>query len=147
MDAQPPTIRQDVTVSELANRIAAGDPRVTRHQGIPIVDDGDRLVGIVTRGDVMKILRESPRADATVLDAGGRDLVVTYPDETVREAVVKLLRHGIGRLPVVRREDPQALVGYLGRANVMSARLSWYRSEHTKQRCWPAEAHPDRVGA
>jgi chloride channel protein, CIC family len=147
MDRTPPTIRQDVTVSALANRIAAGDPLLTRHQALPIVDAEDRLAGIITRGDVMKVLRENPGADATVLEAGERDLVITHPDETVREAVVKLLRHGIGRLPVVRRDDPRALVGYLGRANVMSARLRWYHSEHTKDRGWATEPAPDRVGA
>ncbi len=140
MDSTPPTIRQDVTVSALANRIASGDPQLTRHQAIPIVDAEDQLVGIITRGDVMKVLRQNPEAEATVLDAGERTLVVTYPDETVREAVVKLLRHGIGRLPVVRRDDPRVLVGYLGRASVMSARLTWYRSEHTKDRGWSTDS-------
>jgi CBS domain-containing protein len=147
MDRTPPTIRQDLTVSALANRIAAGDPQLTRHQALPILDSEDRLVGIVTRGDVMNVLRRNPAAEATVLDAGERTLVVTYPDETVREAVVKLLRHGIGRLPVVRRDDPRALVGYLGRANVMSARLRWYHSEHTKDRGWSTDSAPDRIGA
>ncbi len=145
MDPTPPTIRQDVTVSTLANRIAAGDSQLTRHQAIPIVDAEDRLVGIITRGDVMKVLRQNPDAEATVLDAGERTLVVTYPDETVREAVVKLLRHGIGRLPVVRRDNPHALVGYLGRASVMSARRTWYRSEHTKERGWATD--PAKTGS
>src|SRR5512138_2764162 len=147
MDPTPPTIRQDVTVSTLANWIAVGDPQYTRHQAIAIVDAQDRLVGIVTRGDVMKVLRQNPEAEATVLDAGERRLVVTYPDETVREAVVKLLRHGIGRLPVGRRDDSRALVGYLGRASVMSARLAWYRAEHTQERGWSPGGAPDRVGA
>ena len=136
MDPDPVAIPADMTVSELSNQIAAGEPLVTRHQGIPIVDGEGRLAGIVTRGDVMRILRENPAAGTRVIDAGQRDLVVAYPDETVREAVVKLLRHEIGRLPVVRRDDPRVLVGYLGRTNVMSARLRWFRSEHLRERAW-----------
>jgi H+/Cl- antiporter ClcA len=132
MDPDPPTIREEVTVGELSNRIAAGDPAVTRHQGIPIVDGGGALVGIVTRSDVMRVLRERPRGDVSVLDAGARDLVVAHPDDTVRDAVVKLLRHGIGRLPVVDRDDPRRLLGYLGRGHVIAARRPWYRSEHER---------------
>lgn len=84
----------------------------------------------------MKALRQPSRADVTVLEAGARDLVVGYADETVRDAVVRLLRHDIGRLPIVRREDPRVLVGYFSRTHVMAARLRWYRSEHTKGRGW-----------
>lgn len=133
-DPTPATVREDVTVGELANRIASGDPGASRHQALPIVDAEGPLVGIITRGDVMKALRQPSRADATVLEAGARDLVVAYPDETVRDAVVRLLRHDVGRQPVVSRDGRRALVGYLGRAHVMAARLRWYRSEHTRER-------------
>jgi CIC family chloride channel protein len=147
MDPAPATVREDVTVGELANRIASGDAAANRHQALPVLDAGGRLVGIVTRGDVMKALRQPSRADATVLEAGARDPAVAYPDETVRDAVVKLLRLDIGRLPVVSRDDPRKLVGYLGRAHVMSARLRWYRSEHTKDGGWGAlRARGERAG-
>lgn len=136
MDPSPATIDENVTVGELANRIASGDPAANRHHAVPILDPSGRLAGIVTRGDVMKALRQPSGAGATVLDAGARDLVVAYADETVRDAVVRLLRHDVGRLPVVRREDPCVLVGYLGRTHVMAARLRWYRSEHTRGRGW-----------
>ncbi len=65
----------------------------------------------------------------------------------MRDAVVKLLRLDSGRLPVVSRDDPRTLVGYLGRAHVMSARLRWYRSEHTKEGGWGAlRARGERAG-
>jgi CIC family chloride channel protein len=142
MDAEPPTVPEDLTVGQLANRIAAGDPETTRHQALPVLGRDGRLAGIVTRGDIMKVLRRGAPGDTTVLEAGERELVVAYPDETVRDAVVKMLRHGIGRLPVVSRDDPRRLVGYLGRANVMAARWSWYRSEHTRARGWAAGTAP-----
>ncbi|HET7825237.1 MAG TPA: chloride channel protein, partial [Anaeromyxobacter sp.] len=140
MDPDPPTVPADLTVAELARRIAAGDPSATRRQGLCVVDGDGRLGGIITRGDVMKALRGEAPPDATVLEAGERRVVVAYADETVRDAVVKMLRHGIGRLPVVSRDDAARLVGYLGRANVMAARSRWYRSEHARDRGWVARA-------
>ncbi len=147
MDPEPPALPEDTTVGKLVQLIAAGDPAATRHQAMPIVDRAGRLAGIITRGDIMKALRTGPPHDLTVLEAGERDLVVAHPDETVREAMVKLLRHGIGRLPVVSREDPTRLVGYLGRAHVMSARMNWYRSEHSRDRGFVRETAGAEAGA
>jgi len=59
----------------------------------------------------------------TVQEAGSTRLVVTHPDELVSEAAAKMLRHDVGRLPVVDRADHRKAVGYLGRSGVMAARL------------------------
>ena len=40
-----------------------------------------------------------------------------------------MLRYNIGRLPVVERESPKHLIGYLGRAGVMAARLKLHDEE------------------
>jgi len=144
MDPGPPTLPADLSVAELARRIASGDAEASRHQGISIVDRAGKLAGIVTRGDVMRALRERPAGDISVLEAGECALMVAHPDETVREALVKMLRRNVGRLPVVSREDPRQLVGYLGRTQVMSARMPWYRSEHARNRGFVREAEDGR---
>jgi chloride channel protein, CIC family len=61
---------------------------------------------------------------------------VTYPDELVSEAAAKMLRFEIGRLPVVDRSDERKVVGYLGRAAVLSARLRRFRDEHVIEPGW-----------
>lgn len=70
----------------------------------------------------------------TVLEARSRNLIVTYPDEILNEAVTKMLRHDIGRLPVVERGNPKRLLGYLGRAGVMAARLKLHEEENIRDR-------------
>ncbi|MBS1795545.1 MAG: chloride channel protein [Acidobacteria bacterium] len=132
MERDVPTIPFDMKIGELAGRIADHDPRLTRFQGIPIVDRNE-LVGIITRGDVLKALGENPDRNATVMDWGSREPVVAYPDEILHEAVAKMLRHDIGRLPVVERANPKRLVGYLGRAGVMAARLKLHGEEHIRE--------------
>lgn len=122
MDRNVPTIPATMTVHELSNRIAENDPHLTRRQGTPIVDADGKLVGLITRSDLVKALIDDPRGEETVLEAGTRALVVAYPDETLQEAVKKMLSRDIGRLPVVSRDDPRKLVGYIGRAGVLSAR-------------------------
>jgi chloride channel protein, CIC family len=133
MDADPPVVLASMKVTELSDRIAHRDPRLSRRQGIPIVDDENQLVGIITRGDVLRAIEEGTNGDTTVLDAGVSRLVVAHPDELLYEAVTKMLRNDIGRLPVVSRENPRQLLGYLGRASVMAARLRRLEEEHVRE--------------
>ncbi len=74
----------------------------------------------------------------SLLEAGSRKLIVTYPDETLHEAAAKMLRNNIGRLPVVDRKDPQRVVGYLGRPGIMAARLRRLDDEHVREPGWVA---------
>ncbi len=135
MNKDVPKVKADMPVSELADRIAKGDPALTRHQALPIVDSQDHLVGIITRGDVLRAV-DAKKADETVLQAGSSNLVVAYPDETVYQAVERMLRHGVGRLPVVNPKDPQQLVGYLGRSGILEARLKRFREEYERAPGW-----------
>jgi chloride channel protein, CIC family len=123
-------------VGELAERIAGRDPVASRHQGMVIVESDGKLVGIITRGDVLRALDHDPSGSMSVLEAGSRRLVVTYPDEVLHEASSKMLRNYIGRLPVVDRKDPTRVVGYLGRPGVMAARLRRLEEEHVREPGW-----------
>ncbi|HLX07699.1 MAG TPA: chloride channel protein [Thermoanaerobaculia bacterium] len=142
MDRGVVTIPATMTVADLSARIAAGDPALTGRQGIPIVDEGGELVGIITRSDLMRAMEAEGGREATVLAAGTRDLVVGYPDELIRDAVSRMLGHDIGRLPIVDRHDHRRLLGYLGRAGVMRARVRIYEEENLRER-GSAKEHPE----
>ncbi|MDQ3745532.1 MAG: chloride channel protein, partial [Acidobacteriota bacterium] len=133
MDTEPPFVPASMKVGELSDRIAQRDPRLSRRQAVAVVDDEGKLAGIITRGDVLRAIEQGADGNTTVLDAGTRRLIVAYPDELLGEAVTKMLRHDIGRLPVVTREDPRRLVGYLGRASVMAARLRRLEEEQVRE--------------
>jgi CBS domain-containing protein len=136
MDRQPVILPFDMLVRELADGIARGEARFSGRQAFLVVDGQGRLLGIVTRGDVLRTLEENP--EKTVLEAGNDELVVTYPDESLHDAVAKMVRNDIGRLPVVSREDPSHPVGYLGRRSVFQARLRRLDDEHKVQPGWLA---------
>lgn len=136
MDKNPATVPASMPLSELADHIAKGTPQFTRRQGLPILDEAGRLVGIITRGDVLKRLEESADQHLTVLDAGSDSLIATYPDELVHDAVTKMLQNDIGRLVVVSRDDPKTLIGYLGRGAVLEARLHRLREESEREQGW-----------
>jgi CBS domain-containing protein len=123
-------------VGELAALLAHHDPAVCKRQALPIVDRDDHLVGIITRGDVLRALDADPAGERTVLEAGSSRPVVAYPNELMYDAVNKMLRHHVGRLPVVSRDDQRKLLGYIGRAEVMSARLRRIEEEQVREPGW-----------
>ena len=136
MDREAPVLPAGIPVRELAERIARHEPEVSRHQGMLLMDADKRLAGIITRGDILRSLDEDPSGAMSLLEAGSRTVIVTYPDETLHEAAAKMLRNNIGRLPVVDRKDPQHVVGYLGRPGIMAARLHRLHEEHVREPGW-----------
>ena len=136
MDREVPTVLASMKVSELADRLAKRDRKLSRRQGTLIVDGGGSLCGIITRGDVLRAIEEFENDGLTVLDAGSRNLIVTYPDEILYEAVEKMVRNDIGRLPVVSRDNQHEILGYLGRAAVMTARLHRMKEEQEREPGW-----------
>ena len=136
MDRDVPSLPPDMTVGELAERIAHRDPVVCKHQGMFILDPESKLIGVITRGDIMRALDQDPSGAMRVADAGTRNVVVTYPHESLHEASAKMLRNAIGRLPVVDSVDSGRVVGYLGRPGIMAARLRRLDEEHVREPGW-----------
>ena len=134
MDKEIPVIPSAMKISQLSKLIALGDSSVSQRQGTLILDAENRLTGIITRGDVVRALQKDPRGEMTVLEAGKDQLIVAYPDELLHDALAKMLRHNIGRLPVVEREHAGHVVGYLGRASILAARLRNFQEEEVRER-------------
>ena len=131
-----PIVSSNMSVGTLAERIAQRDHQFAKHEALLILDDSGNLLGIVTRGDILRALDKDPLGSMKVQEAGSKHLVVTYPDELVSEAARKMLRFEIGRLPVVDRSDERKPVGYLGRTGIMAARLRQFRDEHVREAGW-----------
>jgi CIC family chloride channel protein len=136
MDQDVPSVPSAMKIGDLAERIARGEPQVTGHHGLIILDEQGKLAGVITRGDVMRALDKDPSGGIAVVDAGSQNVVVTYPDEGLQEASEKMLRHNVGRLPVVERNDQKNVVGYLGRPGIMAARLHRFNDEYVREAGW-----------
>jgi CBS domain-containing protein len=84
----------------------------------------------------MRALERYGNKDSTVLEAGASSLIVTYPEELLDEAMAKMARHKLGRLPVVHRRDPTRLLGYLGRAGIAAAWHELIEEEQMREPGW-----------
>src|SRR5580704_13258418 len=133
-DVQP--IPPEMTVGDLAEGMARGEPSFNLTQGLPIIGKDGKLVGVVTQGDLLHALEADPKGTATVLDVGTRNLVVAYPDESAFDALFRMLQNDIGRLPVVSREDSKNMVGYLNRSSILGAWTRQMEEEGLREHGW-----------
>jgi chloride channel protein, CIC family len=136
MERDAPVIAASTKVAVVAERIARHDPAFSRYHALLLLDDGGKLSGIVTRGDMLRALDKDSSGVMTVLEAGSTRLVVTYPDELISEAAAKFLHFNVGRLPVVDRIDERRVVGYLDRAGILAARQRRMDDEHVREPGW-----------
>jgi CBS domain-containing protein len=102
--------------------------------GLPVIDDGGSLIGIITEADFVRrqaredrgrllnvvFQRRDPVSGATTVgEVMTPHPIVIYPEATVTEAARVMLAHSVKRLPVV--DDVGRLVGVVSRADLMSA--------------------------
>lgn len=113
MTESPPFLRENMSLKEAIDYMTE-----QRVHGIPVLARNGELYGIVTMHDIRDsdIDRKEKIGDVCV-----RDLLVTYPDETIGAALRRMSVRDIGRMPVVSRENPKLLVGLLRRSDAIRA--------------------------
>jgi H+/Cl- antiporter ClcA/CBS domain-containing protein len=105
------------TLKDVRKWIASGAGDTT-HQGFPVVNDEDLLVGVVTRRDLL----DPSRLDTEhVRDVIRRPPVVVYEDSSLRDAADHMVMEEVGRLPVVARGESLKVVGIISRSDLLSA--------------------------
>ena len=113
MTTNPTTVDTSARVVEAA--------RIMRQEDVgpvPVVENGDRLAGIVTDRDiVLRVVAEGGDPQSTTVgEIMSRDLVTVDPDQPLDEALRLMARHQVRRLPVC--EEDGRLVGIVAQADV-----------------------------
>jgi len=96
----------------------------TSSHGIVVLDEEGKLFGIVTVSDLRNVISSNSNLDETqVKDVATKraDLLITYPNETIGQALYRMGSRGLGRLPVISREDPGQILGLIRRQNIIRA--------------------------
>jgi CBS domain-containing protein len=110
------TLRADDTVEQVRQWIATRGTG-TSHQGYPVVEADGLLLGVVTRREFLDPAEEGGK---TVRQLIRRPPVLCYDDNTLRDAADHMVRHDIGRLPVLSKAT-RKLVGFVTRGDLLRA--------------------------
>ncbi|HEY1910905.1 MAG TPA: CBS domain-containing protein, partial [Vicinamibacterales bacterium] len=112
------TIAGDQSVRDARAALAA---LATTHQGFPVLDADGLLVGVVTRRELLAASLDDSRPVSSLLARGP---IVAFDDSTLRDAADVMVRHHIGRLPVVKRDAPGRVVAIITRSDLLMAHAS-----------------------
>jgi CIC family chloride channel protein len=109
------TVTSDQMVQEAGLLI-----KKTRHRGFPVVDQNNKLCGIITHKDINKAMAKG-QGNHPIGEVMTTDVVTCKPDENLRQALETLGTRNIGRSPVVDPKYPGTIVGIITRKNIISA--------------------------
>jgi CBS domain-containing protein len=98
------------------------------HRSYPVVDEQQRLLGLVSRGDALRwqvANKKDGRLAESLSDASS---LVAYPDTPCGEVADMMVDSGTGRVPIV---DPQnrRVIGILSRQDLLKVRSTQKRGE------------------
>lgn len=103
----------------------------------PVIDEAERLVGVITRGDIQTFMTGSldkDKAGETPLaDLISHEPVVAHPEEPLRIIVNRMASTGLTRFPVVRNGPQSALMGMIGLHDLLKARELSLDEEHQRE--------------
>jgi CBS domain-containing protein len=105
------TIPVTATAGEARKRLAVGD-----HSAYPVVD-GDAVVGIVARGDLLRA--DEGEDDRPVLDVATREVVTVRSGDRAQDVLTAMLTHRVEHVPVV---EDGVLVGICTRTVLVEVR-------------------------
>lgn len=138
MDTSVPAVHRATPLAEILDRLLETDKR-----RVVVLDDDQRVIGIITDGDVLRRaarrvqggalqrlaswLAGGARPEGVEIAAKGRTaadimsspVITVTPETPTAEAIRLMIAHKVKRLPVVTPED--RLVGMIGRAAVLRA--------------------------
>jgi nanoRNase/pAp phosphatase (c-di-AMP/oligoRNAs hydrolase) len=103
------SVRSDTPMSAVA--------RLLRHNGctgLPVIDDG-RLAGVISRRDFKRVRKESQLSAPVKAFMTPKVLTIT-PDKSPGQAVGLMIKHDVGRLPVVADGE---VIGIVTRSDAM----------------------------
>jgi len=114
-------------------RAIVGDtPRPRRRQRLyPVVDEDQRLLGVVTRSHLEHSIHRAPPS-MCIANIAHSLPVVAHPDEPLRAIVHRMASTGLTRFPVVERGSERRLVGMISLSDLLAGRT--LDAEHRRER-------------
>ncbi len=134
-------------VPEGSTREAAADLErgARREQRLfPIVNDANRVVGVIARGKLRAWLRDE-HDGRTLHEIMEHKPVVAHADESLRAIVFRMAETGLTRMPVIMGKSG-VLVGMLALTDLLLARTRVLEAERRRERVLGIRLRPQAAG-
>jgi CBS domain-containing protein len=110
--------RESTTGTEISTRLLIGE-----FNGVPVIDNNIRVIGIVTAADILRAVRQGKNLDTvSATDIMTRNPVVVKVDTEIDEIIDIMLQRVIVLVPVV--DDGKNLIGVVARLDILREKLN-----------------------
>jgi len=120
MTLNPASVKYSMPVLQAAQFITSG-----YHHSALVFDDINHLQGILTTQDIKRILSasaiDSPLEEMTVENICTREVLCTFADESLAEALKRMAARDLRQMPVVDRHQPKRVIGMVDRLAITTA--------------------------
>src|SRR5207244_10450911 len=110
--------REGSTAREIGTKLLIGN-----FNGLPVIDNNAKVIGIVTAVDILRAVRQGKNLDSLrAIDIMTRNPVVVKQDAEIDEIIDIILQKAIIFVPVVDHEHK--LIGVVGRLDILQHNLN-----------------------
>ncbi len=124
MSKHPVTIRAD---ADYKKALTLMQDHAMHH--VPVLDGGDKLVGVLAERDVLLALAHYLQSSIEVAEVMHRNVVTATPDMPIIEAAMLMVNNKIGGLPVI--DNDQRVVGIITETDIFTAFVELLRQDKT----------------
>jgi CBS domain-containing protein len=128
MNTPAASLPATMTVKEVIAFFESGEDR---HKSYPVIQADGSLAGLISRGDVLRWMRDGANGDELLGDVA-LDVAVAYADETAGALADRMAQGRFSRVPVIGRED-RKLVGIVTRHELLRTRTLALHAELERQ--------------
>ncbi len=120
MTLNPASVKYSMPILQAAQFITSG-----YHHSALVFDDVNHLQGILTTQDLKRVL-SAPTSDSafeemTVQNICTREVLYTFADESLAEALKRMATRDLRQMPVVDRNQPKRVIGMVDRLAITTA--------------------------
>ncbi len=120
MTLNPASIKYSMPLLQAAQFITSG-----YHHSALVFDDANHLQGILTTQDIKRLLStpesDRPLEEMTAQNICTREVICTFADESLAEALKRMATRDLRQMPVVDRHQPKRVIGMVDRLAITTA--------------------------
>jgi CIC family chloride channel protein len=127
MAAPVETLPANMTVEDAITFFSRGEDR---HKSYPVVTTDGQLAGLISRGDVLRWMRNGANVGDSLEDVCS-EIATAFPDETAGALADRMAQGRFSRVPVIARET-RKLVGLVTRRELLRVRSLTLQAESAR---------------
>jgi H+/Cl- antiporter ClcA len=120
MTLNPASVKYSMSLMQAAQFITSG-----YHHSAIVLDDINHLQGILTTQDLKRLLSNTngdrPFEELTVENICTKEVICTFADESLADALKRMATRDLRQMPVVDRHHPKRVIGMVDRLAITTA--------------------------